>query len=199
MMTGCSRVWILAIAVLVSALPAFAVVPGEAQSPNPDNLEWGVPSGTLRTLSWTAGTGALSHDVYFSTNETDVISGSAFQGNQTSAVFQTLELAPEAVYFWRVDEVTATDTNTGSVWSFRTDNRARYDWSEAELDQNFIDPPNEFRIVKYQLNNSALLNNPQYGFGGYQPFFYNNLYKVAVSSSRNGPMICIPTGSPPSV
>lgn len=48
---------------------------------------------------------------------------------------------------------------------------------EAEMDAFFIDPPNEFRIVRYGLTNSRLAENPQYGFGGYKAFFYNNLYK----------------------
>ena len=49
--------------------------------------------------------------------------------------------------------------------------------SLEQIDQSFSDPLNEYRIVKYGLNNNNLSTYPQYGFGGYHGFFYNNLYK----------------------
>ncbi|MCP4400732.1 MAG: hypothetical protein GY801_25950 [bacterium] len=54
----------------------------------------------------------------------------------------------------------------------------------------FINPPNKYRIVKYQLNNKTLVQYPQYGFGGYQPFFYGNLYKAGPTGpSTIGPLV----------
>jgi hypothetical protein len=51
--------------------------------------------------------------------------------------------------------------------------------AEKTIDaEAFKNPPNEYRIVKYQLNNVHLEQYPQYGFGGYQPFFYDNLYNA---------------------
>lgn len=159
---------------------------GRAHSPAPANLAWGVPSGGTPQLSWTAGAGAVSHNIYFSTNAAEVTSGAAgaFQGNQTRTTFNTSVLAPGTAYYWRVDEVTATTVNAGPIWSFRTNNNARYTVSEEELEGYFSDPPNEFRIVKYQLNNANLQEVPPYGFGGYQGFFYNNLY---LNGPNNGP------------
>jgi len=62
--------------------------------------------------------------------------------------------------------------------------------SEENLDLLFSDPPNEYRIVKYQLNNKALVQYPRYGFGGYQPFFYDNLYRAGPTGpSRIGPLV----------
>ena len=62
--------------------------------------------------------------------------------------------------------------------------------SEENLDLLFSDPPNEYRIVKYQLNNKTLVQYPQYGFGGYQPFFYDNLYKAGPTGpSTIGPLV----------
>ena len=62
--------------------------------------------------------------------------------------------------------------------------------SEESLDILFSDPPNEYRIVKYQLNNKTLVQYPQYGFGGYQPFFYDNLYKAGPTGpSTIGPLV----------
>jgi len=43
--------------------------------------------------------------------------------------------------------------------------------------QTFQDPPNEFRLIQYNLNSQALKDYPQWGVGGYMGFFYKNLYK----------------------
>jgi hypothetical protein len=66
-------------------------------------------------LAWTAGAGATSHDVYFGTSDPP-----PFAGNQTGATFDPGPLAPLQTYFWRIDEVNAQGTTTGSVWSFTT-------------------------------------------------------------------------------
>ena len=52
------------------------ILPGKATSPNPANGATAV--STTNDLSWTAGTGATSHDVYFGTT-----SPGTFRGNQT--------------------------------------------------------------------------------------------------------------------
>jgi hypothetical protein len=100
-----------------------------AQSPVPADLTVQVPSGWAQVLFWEAGSGAVSHDVYFSTDADTVINGdrssSAFQGNQTATSFTTGMLASNAVYYWRIDEITATATNHGDIWSFRTDDPDR--------------------------------------------------------------------------
>jgi hypothetical protein len=94
-----------------------------AQSPSPVDLATQVASGTSTQLTWTAGTGALSHDLYFSTNATEIInSNTAFIANQTETTFSTPVLSANTVYYWRVDEVAGSITNRGDVWSFRTDN-----------------------------------------------------------------------------
>jgi hypothetical protein len=62
--------------------------------------------------------------------------------------------------------------------------------SEAPLDELFSNPPNEYRFVKYQLTDSTLESYPQYGFGGYKAFFYNNLYKGQAGGVANiGPLV----------
>ena len=165
----------LACLLIGSPLNALAQSNVVAESPGPHHLEWRVPSGSLQQLSWVAGAGALSYDVHFGTSEAAVSGSAAFQGNQSGATFDTPALAADTIYYWRVDVVTSAGTNTGPVWSFRTDNRARYDVSDTVLENNFANPPNEFRIVKYGLTNNSLAEIPQYGFGGYQGFFYNNL------------------------
>jgi len=84
-----------------------------ASEPNPVNGTIGMPLDT--TLSWTAGTGAQSHNVYFGTT-----SPGTLQGNQTEKTFNPGTLAAGAAYYWRIDEVNGPNTVTGTVWSFAT-------------------------------------------------------------------------------
>ncbi|QHI68489.1 sulfatase-like hydrolase/transferase [Tichowtungia aerotolerans] len=94
-----------------------------AQLPSPSDLTTQIDSGSSTQLSWTAGTGAVSHNLYFSTNASEIIhSNTAFVVNQTETVFDTPVLFANTVYYWRVDEVTGSATNRGDIWSFRTDN-----------------------------------------------------------------------------
>lgn len=87
--------------------------PGKATSPSPANGATGVSTGA--TLSWSAGSGATSHDVYFGTS-----TNPASQGNQTATTFNPGTLAAGTTYYWRVDEVNADGTTTGDLWSFTT-------------------------------------------------------------------------------
>ena len=88
-------------------------LPGKATTPNPANGATGV--ATNATLSWAAGSGATSHDVYFGTT-----SPGTFQGNQAGTTFNPGTLAYGTTYYWRIDEKNASGTTTGDVWSFTT-------------------------------------------------------------------------------
>jgi hypothetical protein len=68
------------------------------------------------TLSWTAGAGATSHDVYLDTVNPPV----AFLGNQAGTTFEPATLAPNTWYYWRIDELGSGGTAEGDVWSFKT-------------------------------------------------------------------------------
>ena len=43
--------------------------------------------------------------------------------------------------------------------------------------ETFKNPPNEFRLIQYQLTPKSLKEYPQWGIGGYMGFFYKNLYQ----------------------
>ncbi len=87
--------------------------PGQASNPNPaDGARWVSP---YANLSWTAGSNAVSHDVYFGTT-----SPGTFRGNQTATTFDPGTMAYGATYYWRIDEVNPSGTTTGTVWSFIT-------------------------------------------------------------------------------
>ncbi len=103
---------------------SFTTAPARASEPSPSDMEDGV--GLDAVLSWTAGLGASSHNVYLGTDESAVESatpGSAgiFRGNQTSTSFDPPGLlAGDTVYYWRIDEVSVNGTTKGLVWSFDT-------------------------------------------------------------------------------
>jgi endonuclease/exonuclease/phosphatase family metal-dependent hydrolase len=98
-------------------------------SPASDRATQPVPASgatqisTRPTLTWTAGTDALAHRVYFGTPSPGV-----FRTNQTNAVFVPGALLPGTTYYWRVDESGASGTVTGQVWSFTTAAANRYEW-----------------------------------------------------------------------
>ncbi len=87
--------------------------PGKATTPNPANGASGV--GTTNDLSWAAGSGATSHDVYFGTT-----SPGTSRGNQTATTYDTGTMANSTTYYWRINEKNASGTTTGDVWSFTT-------------------------------------------------------------------------------
>ena len=87
--------------------------PGQATNPSPANGATGVSE--TADLSWTAGSGATSHDVYFGT-----VSPPPFIQNQTATTYDTGTMASSTTYYWRIDEKGAGGTTMGVVWSFRT-------------------------------------------------------------------------------
>jgi len=87
--------------------------PDQASSPTPADAATDVAVDT--DLSWTAGAGASTHDVYF--GET---SPGDSQGNQAGTTFDTGTMNNDTTYYWRIDEVNAGGTTTGTVWSFTT-------------------------------------------------------------------------------
>jgi len=91
-------------------------VPDAATNPSPANSATNVTTTT--DLSWTAGDGAASHDVYFGQDSTP--DSGEFQGNQGGVTYDTGTMSNNTTYYWRIDEVNAAGTTAGSVWSFTT-------------------------------------------------------------------------------
>jgi hypothetical protein len=87
--------------------------PTIAWNPNPANNSVNVALD--KVLSWNSGEGATAHKVYFGTE-----SPGTFESTQTASTFNPGALAPGTTYYWRIDEVTATQTLTGDVWKFET-------------------------------------------------------------------------------
>jgi len=96
----------------------------------PDPRDGGIRLGTTVQLSWTPGTTADSHEVYFGASFADVNAGTGgtFRGNQRSTSFGVGApgapypegLVSGTTYYWRIDEVErdGVTRHRGTVWSF---------------------------------------------------------------------------------
>ncbi len=104
----------------------FTTVPGRATNPDPMDQDTGIALDVQ--LSWTAGAGAASHDVYFGTVENDVLNATnasvgIFRGNQTATTWTPPALlAGTITYYWRIDEIGTppNGSSKGLVWRFTT-------------------------------------------------------------------------------
>jgi hypothetical protein len=85
----------------------------EAHNPSP--ADGATQVAVDADLEWTAGAGAVSHDVYFGTTDPPP----SIQ-NQTETIYDPGTLEYETTYYWRIDEVGPGGTVTGNVWSFIT-------------------------------------------------------------------------------
>ena len=91
--------------------------PGAASNPSPTD---GASSVSIaQDLTWDAGSGATSNDVFFGTNPNP--GAGEFQGNQGGTTFDPGTLAFSTTYYWRVDAVNGDGTTTGPIWSFTTE------------------------------------------------------------------------------
>jgi regulation of enolase protein 1 (concanavalin A-like superfamily) len=108
-------------------IPTGALTPPlGASSPYPANNAVGVRQTPI--LRWTAGDGAVNHDVYFGTDKTavenaDTTTPDIYRGRQelenTEYIPAEAPLPWDQTYYWRIDEIEADGTiRKGSVWSF---------------------------------------------------------------------------------
>jgi hypothetical protein len=98
--------------------------PGQASNPSPADSATDVSIDA--DLSWTAGSGSTSSDVYFGTT-----SPGTFQGNQTETSFDPGTMTNDTTYYWRIDEINADGTTTGIVWSFTTESAGLLPWTDG--------------------------------------------------------------------
>jgi hypothetical protein len=108
---------------------------------------------TWVSLSWRAGDGAASHDVYFgeSFNDVDEGTGDTFRVNQTDTFYivgfpgfpYPDGLIPGTTYYWRIDEVEADGTTKykGEVWSFTVPPKTAYSPDPADGAQSIDQDP----------------------------------------------------------
>ena len=94
----------------------FGVARTTTSAPRPENNATQAPTrGMLRFMP---GADVTQHNVYLGLTPT--LTAAHLVGNTTGREFDPGLLQPSMRYFWRVDTVTATSTQTGPVWSFTT-------------------------------------------------------------------------------
>jgi hypothetical protein len=87
----------------------------KAQNPDPAN---GATEITSPLFQWTAGVGAVMHEVYFGTSP-DLGAADDRGPAPVAMYFHIPGLTPGTTYYWRVDETDAAGVTTqGDVWSF---------------------------------------------------------------------------------
>ncbi|MHC4436577.1 MAG: PA14 domain-containing protein [Planctomycetota bacterium] len=107
---------------------------------NPDPPDGAILRDTWASPTWSAGSFAESHDVYFGENFDDVNNGTGdtFRGNQTDTFFivgfpgyaYPDGLVHGTTYYWRIDEVNNLNPDSplrGDVWSFRIAPKTAYE------------------------------------------------------------------------
>ncbi len=167
----------------------FFYIPVNAREPYPDSRATGVDVDVV--LGWTSGREAVTHDVYFSTDEQAVIDGTAPVTTVTETSHGPLSLDLGKIYYWRVDEVNEAETPAtwqGDVWNFTTQQYLVVDDFESYNDLNPEDPESK-RIFNVWIDgfgiaaNGSLVGHDMPPFaeqtivhGGKQsmPLFYSN-------------------------
>ena len=119
----------------------------KATGPLPE--DGGIIEATFVELTWTAGAGATTNNVYISDDEDAVAQGTveAVETTEASLVVGTPDaplspsLTPGMTYYWRVDAV-GDETTAGDVWSFSVAPETAYAPSPADgarvMDPNVI-------------------------------------------------------------
>jgi hypothetical protein len=114
-----------------------------ARGPYPANMASKVAPYVL--LSWTAGDGVATHDVYFGTDANSVLDADTstvgiYQGSQLSeeTSFEPTGLELGKRYYWRVDEVNDPCFYKGNLWQFLVANYSLVDDFEKYADTNTL-------------------------------------------------------------
>ncbi|UCD52731.1 MAG: discoidin domain-containing protein [Phycisphaerales bacterium] len=112
----------------------FYQIPAFARDPQPASgaVDVSVNAG----VSWRAGRGATSHEIYFSTDEAAVVDGTAPADTVTESSYAPSGLNFGRQYYWKVDEITDGGTWEGDLWSFATEEYALVDDFESYDDDD---------------------------------------------------------------
>jgi hypothetical protein len=145
---------------------------------------------TWASLAWSPGVNAVSHDVYFGENFTDVNDGTVetYQGNQDLDYFLVGifgypypdGLVPGTTYYWRIDEINDLDPNSpwkGDVWSFTVPSKIAYN----------PNPPDGARFIK---PGTILIWSA--GFGAkLQTVFFGDNYDDVSNATEGMPVVAL--------
>ena len=175
--------------------------PLKASSPVPNSGATGVRMTPI--LSWNPGDHAVSHEVYFGTDEDAVrnatTASTEYKGTKTlgSEIFEPGKLAWDTTYYWRVDEVNDINPDSpwiGNLWSFTVTDFIVIDDFEDYNDY----PPNEifstwidgygtttngstagYAVPDWDAGENYVETTIVHGGGQSMPLFYDNNFKYS--------------------
>ena len=133
-----------ALAVLLFTLAACDGVTtgGGSKATGPDPSHGEINVSVNKSLSWTAGTGATKHLVYFGTDSTP--DDGEYKGEQSGTSYDPPgNLSANTTYYWRIDERTRNGTTQGDVWSFTTRAAASPDAPDLVVTNARVDSDDE--------------------------------------------------------
>jgi hypothetical protein len=177
----------------------FLHIPVNATKPYPDSGATGVEPDVA--LGWRAGREAVTHDVYFSTDEQAVIDGTAPVATLAESTYGPLSLDLDVTHYWKINEVNEAETPTtweSNVWSFTTTDHIIVDDFESYNDFDPGDPESK-RIFNVWIDgfqvptNGSLVGYESPPFceratvhGGSQsmPLFYDNTAGATYSEAE---------------
>jgi hypothetical protein len=110
---------------LQDLLKGLAIDFNKAGLPSPAD---GDPAVVMPLLSWTAGEGAMFHNVYFGTSPELTEANLVMPRSLVAMYYHVGGLTPGVTYYWRVDEIEAdgVTVHSGSVWSFTAQGLTAY-------------------------------------------------------------------------
>ncbi len=111
-------------------IPTFARKPAPADGESRVSVDAG--------LSWRAGREAVSHQLYFGTDEAAVAGGAELADTVTQNQYDPGPLDVGTTYYWRVDEVNEAEADSvweGTVWSFSTQDSLMVEGFESYEDE----------------------------------------------------------------
>ena len=105
---------------LIASEIAAIATPLYTSNPSPEHKST-VASANVQ-LSWKAGKGAASHNVYFGDDYFAVnkatVASDVFQANVSANIYSLPALEVRKSYYWRIDAVKAGKVTKGEVWRF---------------------------------------------------------------------------------
>ena len=104
------------------SIQATGGVADKATNPSPSDTATDVTLDQA-TISWDAGDGALSHNVYYGTESGNLTLVSEEQAGTSYTITGVTNGSPfeyVVTRYWRIDEVNEAGTTTGDEWSFTT-------------------------------------------------------------------------------
>jgi len=159
----------------------FLTVPVQAADPVPAN---GLPAVSVDpTVSWGAGRGAVSHDLYVSDDPMSVAEETIdpIAAGLTDTTYDLASLDVNTVYYWKVNEIGDTEAWPGYVWSFTTvdfisvDDMESYEdvagsWIWQTWVDGFEDPANGSTVGHGDLAETNVVRNGAQSL----PLFFDN-------------------------